>query len=106
MRVTVRARVPTGFAGDYGSRGWRPYRGPSSTSHRNVAPAAPHIRPTYCSMRAWTLLQHQIQTSPKVKVNGKEANIGYMKFFRSGEKIGLPSLALRVHRHDVCMLAP
>jgi hypothetical protein len=39
-------------------------------------------------MRAWTPLQHQIQTSPKVKVNGKEANIGYMKFFRSGEKIG------------------
>ena len=51
------------------------------------------LRPTYCSMRAWTLLQHQIQTSPKVKVNGKEANIRYMKFFRPGEKIGPHSLA-------------
>jgi len=70
-----------------------------------TAPLHRTIRPTYCSMRH-TLLQHQIQTSPKVKVNGKEASIGYMKFFRSGEKIGLPSLALRVHRHDVCMLAP
>jgi hypothetical protein len=50
------------------------------------------IRTTYCSMRH-TFLQHQIQTAPKVKVNGKEASIGYMKFFRSGDKIGLPSLA-------------
>jgi hypothetical protein len=58
-----------------------------------TAPLRRTLRPTYCSMRAWTLLQHQIQTSPKVKVNGKEANIGYMKFFRSGEKIGPHSLA-------------
>jgi hypothetical protein len=63
------------------------------------------LRPTYCSMRAWTLLQHQIQTSPKVKVNGKEANIGYMKFFRPGEKIG-PTLILRAHRNDVRACLP
>jgi hypothetical protein len=69
-----------------------------------TAPLRRTLRPTYCSMRAWTLLQHQIQTSPKVKVNGKEANIGYMKFFRSGEKIGLPSLAACTP-HDVCMHA-
>ena len=67
-----------------------------------TAPLRRTLSPTYCSMRAWTLLQHQIQTSPKVKVNGKEANIGYMKFFRPGEKIGQPSLsactpAQRVH---------
>ena len=61
-----------------------------------TAPLHRTIRPTYCSMRH-TLLQHQIQTSPKVKVNGKEASIGYMKFFRPGEKIGYPSL--------VCMQA-
>jgi hypothetical protein len=58
-----------------------------------TAPLRRTLRPTYCSMRAWTPLQHQLQTSPKVKVNGKEVNIGYMKFFRPGEKIGLPSLA-------------
>ena len=68
-----------------------------------TAPLRRTLRPTYCSMRAWTLLQHQIQTSPKVKVNGKEANIGYMKFFRSGEKIGPHSLAACVYRHDVCI---
>jgi hypothetical protein len=69
-----------------------------------TAPLRRTIRSTYCSMRAWTLLQHQIQTSPKVKVNGKEANIGYMKFFRPGEKIGHPSLAARTpaRRVHVC----
>ena len=64
------------------------------------------LRPTYCSMRAWTLLQHQIQTSPKVKVNGKEANIRYMKFFRPGEKIGPHSLSACTPERRACMLAP
>ena len=58
-------------------------------------------------MRASTLLQHQIQTSPKVKVNGKDANIGYMKFFRPGEKIGLPSFCCVYSGTTcACMFAP
>jgi hypothetical protein len=44
--------------------------------------------------------QHQIRTSPKVKVDGVEASIGYMKLFRSGENYGLllAPLQLRVAR--------